>query len=250
MAKTSKKDVSNLSVEERLAAVEASVDTVFGVVRKIAKALKSMFNIDTEKDGRVSIPLLMAIGIVSIGLAFAGTSTIWDISSSFGHAKVQSDGSQMTMTVDKLVVTNTLTVKGVGFAATIASNDNTNVSVSNLAVKGDATITGNSTLTGFVSSPIVSNAAGVVYGSNLTVKAGGTVTVPAGSVAAASIAAGTLGSTVRINSLIVSNVNGVAVCSNVVVWGSATFNTTPIYDDGLAAGTLCYTGATKTLMLR
>jgi len=54
----------------------------------------------------------------------------------------------------------------------------------------DVVVANNITAGGIISSPAVSNAVGKIYGSNLIVKAGGTITVPDNSIASEAIAGG------------------------------------------------------------
>ena len=68
---------------------------------------------------------------------------------------------------------------------------------------------------------VVSNATLTVYGSNLTVKAGGSVTVPAGSIAAAALGTGLTDAQVSDN-ISVSNITGQVYCSNLVVKAGGT----------------------------
>lgn len=111
MAKTSKKDVSGMSVDDRLAAVEESVESAYVKIRAIMRVLEKMFGLDIDRDGKVGsarIAVLCATLLVGmIAIVWAGDAGLkWGLGSGSGMGQFVSDGTKMTLEID--IVSNQL----------------------------------------------------------------------------------------------------------------------------------------------
>jgi len=119
MAKTADNQAVGKSADERIAALEASTNKVWATVRKVVKVLERMFGVDIDRDGKVGVVrvgVLVTFALVcAAGLVCAGV--VWDVSSSSqGNLKAESSSGQITLTVDKLTVTNGATISALAAA--------------------------------------------------------------------------------------------------------------------------------------
>lgn len=181
----------NETLEQRVAQLEVGQSWVSAVVRKIAKELKEHFGIDA-KDGKMHIGLMVFIMLA--GLAVAGTTTVVDwstgVSDPIGTAKITTDGTDATLTINKIVglytgtitnftVTGRLAVTGAttntGAQTFIGATTVNNLTVStNASVGGTLLVTGVATLTAKPALNAALTAAGTLTNGPLNVLPAGT----------------------------------------------------------------------------
>jgi len=183
-----------LSIEARVMALEKTVSDIAAWRRKASANWKNFCakfvgasatdgKLDDTRDGRAGVWAMVGVfcmaAVVSVIVAIAGPSDLGSAQTdiqNYGKFRIDANGSTS--------MSSNLTVWGQAllYGRTVISNGTiatTDVVVANSITAG-----------GIISSPAVSNAVGKIYGSNLIVKAGGTITVPDNSIASEAIAGG------------------------------------------------------------
>lgn len=152
------------TIEQRVARLETGHNWVSGIVRKLIKEVKEHFGID------VAVAILFAMFASS---ALAADTTIIDwgtgVSGTIGTAKVTSDGSVATLTVDKVVSASGTTSKG---RAVVTAPSTTDFMVEGKVATMAA---GQTTFTNTFATPFTSVPA-FVYNSNHSTNPVATVT--------------------------------------------------------------------------
>jgi hypothetical protein len=103
------KEIKTVEKKDETQSVEKRVTRIECILRLLQKELKEHFNIGA---GVVSI-LMFAMLSISV---MAGTTTVIDwgtgVSGTIGTAKVTTDGTNATLTVDKVVNSGTVSISG------------------------------------------------------------------------------------------------------------------------------------------
>lgn len=139
-----------------------TLDSAFAMIRKMKEkvdkleaALKQHFGVNVEGSSNTLSLIGVFVIAAMIPLCLWAATTVWDISSTeMGTCKVESTAGVATLTVDTAKPT-TLYINGTQVTASTAT--------------------------------LISNATSTVYCSNLVVKAGGTITIPAGTLDSAGL---------------------------------------------------------------
>ena len=162
------------TLEQRVKALEVGQNWVSAVVRKIAKELKEHFGMNVE--GRSSIGLVFAVLLVSVCASFAVDTVVdWStgLSGTIGTAKITTDGTNATLTVDKIAAGVTNVVQSTGMTVTgpvSVSGAQTNsgtLKVVGLATLNNLTVSTNIAYT--ASSGTVTHSGSLTVATNLTV---------------------------------------------------------------------------------
>ena len=92
--------------------VNKKLDNLSAYVRKVVKRLEELGGIDINMDGKVGL-ILFGLMLLS-GVVFAADTVItgFNAETGIGTFKVVSDGTDCTLTVDKLVVSDASTLPG------------------------------------------------------------------------------------------------------------------------------------------
>jgi hypothetical protein len=108
-----------VTVEDRVAALEASNNSIWAKVNKIVKTLERMFGFDVDRDGKVGGGRILALAVLAVLVAtavYVGAAVVggWSETGAggIGTAQFSSSDKQTTLTIDKLVVTNGATITG------------------------------------------------------------------------------------------------------------------------------------------
>jgi cytoskeletal protein CcmA (bactofilin family) len=155
MAKKDTVEKSDETLADRVAQLEATSNWLAAIVRKILKRSEQHWGVDLNGDGKVgSVRVAMLIVALFAGLVFAATTTIVDwgtgVSGTIGTAKIQSDGTSATLTVDKLSISGSQTFVGATTLNNLTVNTNAQVNGTLTAVTG-LTSTGKVTAVGAAS---------------------------------------------------------------------------------------------------
>jgi hypothetical protein len=154
MAKDTVKIDETSAIEKRLTRLEA-------VLRMIQAELKAHFGIET-KGGNMHIGLMVLIMLASLvvaNISFGATATVVDwstgVSDPIGTAKITTDGTDATLTINKIVGLYTGTI--------------TNFTVTGrLAVTGATTNTGTTTMIGALTANNVTINTNLIVGAKVT----------------------------------------------------------------------------------
>lgn len=117
--------------------VKKQLDNLSAYVRKIVKRLEELGGIDINMDGKVGL-ILVGLMLLS-GVVFAADTTItgFNAETGIGTFKVVSDGTDCTLTVDKLVVSDAVTApNGVSGSSTVATNISASAYATNIVNAG------------------------------------------------------------------------------------------------------------------
>jgi hypothetical protein len=120
--------------------VNKKLDNLSAYVRKVVKRLEELGGIDINMDGKLGL-ILVSLMLLS-GVVFAADTVItgFNAETGIGTFKVVSDGTDCTLTVDKLVVSDAVTApNGVSGSSTAVATNITVSYVTNIWTALDAT---------------------------------------------------------------------------------------------------------------
>jgi hypothetical protein len=163
MSDKAKVEPAKAEKNDEVSELRAKLDNLSAYVRKVVKSFEKLSGIDLNADGKVGVILISLL--LGAGLVYAADTQVsgYTNETNVGTFYVSTDGTDSTLTVDKLVAIDAATLPVAGLTGNIAQARITNA----LATAG-ATIGGN------IPVAAITNAAGSVgasIGGNIPVAA-------------------------------------------------------------------------------